>query len=270
MGWTLTEDLGQFAGAEKFLLARSSTNLSLLVALVQCRHNAGAPGAAPLFGWWTSAESAITGAFLRTDPNTLLLGDMPVPAATMLAEQLDPVPLPFTWTGRREPAEAFATRWRQGDQVHEDISSQQRLYRLGSLLPRHPPPDGAARCATGADRDLLEGWYQGITRGHGSPGTVDAWIDSGGLTLWEVADRPVAMAGHGPRIGDTVRISPIYTKYGYERHGYATAVVSAVAQSLLDSGATDIVHLTTHSNTATFQRLGFRFVAEYARLFIGS
>ncbi|MEU8306081.1 GNAT family N-acetyltransferase [Actinomadura sp. NPDC048955] len=252
-GWTLVGDPDGFVVGEEFLLGRAATNLSLLIALSAVRRSGG--GAPPLFGWWTGPEGTVGGAFVRPSFGPLLLGDMPVEAAAALPGYLDGAP--HAWEGRSDVVEAFASEC-----PGRPVGHRSRLHRLETLQP-YSTPDGFPRPATSADHDLLDRWYEAVTRGHGSPGAVAGRLASGDLHLWETDGRVVAVAGHGPRFGSVVRLDPIYTAYEHRGNGYATALVAAVTGSLLAAGATEVVHVTTPANPAVYQRLGFQPVADY-------
>lgn len=252
-GWSLVGDPDEFAAGEEFLLARAATNLPLLIALSAFRSGGGRTP--PLFGWWTRPEGTIGGAFVRPSFGPLLLGDMPVEAAAALLGHLDGAP--DAWAGRSDLAEAFASAC-----PGRPVGHRSRLHRLETLRPCSMP-DGFARPATPADHDLLDRWYESVTRGHGTPGAVAGRLASGDLHLWETGGRVVAVAGHGPRFGSAVRLDPIYTAYEHRGYGYSTALVAAVTRSLMAGGATEIVHVATPANPATYQCLGYQTVAEY-------
>ena len=254
-GWSLADDLAGFDAGEEFLLARAATNLPLLIALSAVRRSGGGRTPPSLFGWWTGHEGAVGGAFVRPSFGPLLLGDMPVEAAAALPGQLDG--RPHAWEGRSDLAEAFASEC-----PGQPVGPRSRLHRLETLCPCSTP-DGFARPATPADHDLLDRWYEAVTRGHGTLGAVAGRIASGDLNVWETGGRVVAVAGHGPRFGPAVRLDPIYTASEHRGHGYATALVAAITRSLLATGVTEVVHVTTPANPAAYQRLGYQPVADY-------
>ncbi|WP_433474744.1 GNAT family N-acetyltransferase [Spirillospora sp. CA-142024] len=253
-GWSLASDPAEFVAGEEFLLARAATNLPVLIAL-SAHRDSGGGRTPPLFGWWTGPEGTVGGAFVRPSFGPLLLGDMPLEAAAALPGCLDGAP--HAWEGRSDLAEAFASAC-----PGRPVGHRARLHRLETLRTCSTP-DGFARPATPTDHDLLDRWYEAVTRGHGTPGAVAGRLASGDLNLWETGGRVVAVAGHGPRIGSAVRLDPIYTTHEHRGHGYATALVAAVTRSLLTAGVTEVVHVTTPANPATYQRLGYRPVADY-------
>ncbi|MBB6397953.1 GNAT superfamily N-acetyltransferase [Actinomadura coerulea] len=183
---------------------------------------------------------------------------MPLEAAAALPGHLDGPP--HAWEGRNDLVEAFASVC-----PGRPVGHRLRLHRLETLRAC-AAPDGFARPAAPTDHDLLDRWYEAVTRGHGTLGAVSGRLASGDLYLWETDGRVVAVVGHGPRFGSAVRLDLIYTPTEHRGHGYATALVAAVTRSLLAAGATEIVHVTTPANPAAYERLGYRFDAEYVTL----
>ena len=146
-----------------------------------------------------------------------------------------------------------------------------RLFRLGELIPPAPGPVGIARPATGADRDLLAGWFGAFTREVGDParqdhrGAVDERLGYGGLTVWEAGGVPVSIAGRTRAVAGMARVGPVYTPPERRGRGYAGAATAAVSQAALDAGVREVVLYTDLANptsNALYQRLGFRPVED--------
>ena len=97
------------------------------------------------------------------------------------------------------------------------------------------------------------------------PGFWDDRLSYGGLTLWEVAGEPVAMAGRTRDVAGVGRVAPVYTPPAQRQRGYGAAVTTAVTQSALDAGAAAVVLFTDQANptsNALYQRLGYRPVED--------
>ncbi len=269
MAWTLTESLDAcLACAGEFLRSRPVQHTVQLSVAESLRiRGASAFGeTAPLFGWW-SAAGEVTAALLHTPPYQILLTRLPADAARLLAEDL-------AGRGRRlagvtaeaGDAAAFAAAWSEltGEGWRELRRS--RLFRLGHLEPPVPAPDGAARVATPADRDLLESWFQAFAAETGEPGrryrdAVDDRLSFGGLTLWEADGAAASLAGAQRQVAGVVRIAPVYTPPERRGRGYAGAVTAAVSQAALDAGAAHVVLFTDLANptsNALYRRLGYR------------
>ncbi|MFG2561541.1 GNAT family N-acetyltransferase [Streptomyces sp. NPDC048496] len=264
MTWTFTDDVEAFldvAGAS--LAARPAENTLVLTVTATLRssgpHAYG--DAAPLLGWWRGADGEVAGTVVQTPPYPPLLG-------TVAPEALVPLTaaLPLTSVNADRPtAEALAACW-PGHRVEQE----QRLYRLGELIPPPPAPEGTPRTATTADRELLLAWHLAFAEETGQLSThaerlVDERTVSGRLTLWEAGDVPVSMAGVSPRIAGTVRVTTVYTPPEYRGHGYAAAVTADAGGAAREAGAAEILLFTDLANPTSngvYQRIGFRPVSD--------
>ncbi len=142
-----------------------------------------------------------------------------------------------------------------------------RLYRLAGLLAPDPLPPGSARVAGDGDRDLLIRWHEEFGREDEAAGhedasrVVDDRLSYGGLIVWELAGRAVAMAGSTREVAGVVRVSAVYTPPDQRRRGFGGAVTTAASQAALAAGATEVVLFTNLANptsNALYQRLGYR------------
>jgi GNAT superfamily N-acetyltransferase len=282
MTWTLTDDLDAFlAAAGGFLRSRPVQNTIQLSAAETLRaRGASALGeTGPLFGWWQPGTGEITAALLHTPPYPVLLTPLPGDAAGPLAGALAGYGRKLGGVNAPEgDAAQFAAAWSRLTGASWQESRRSRLFRLGQLRPPVPPPRGAARVATTADRALLESWLTAFAQDVGdSPGrpadAVDDRLSYGGLTVWEDGGAAVSLAGlHRPAAG-VVRVSPVYTPPERRRQGYAGAVTAAVSQAALDGGAGHVVLFTDLANptsNALYQRLGYRPVEDRAVLRFGA
>ena len=217
----------------------------------------------------------VTATALHTPPYPMLVTPLPPGAAPPLARGLlarghDPVGV----DGEQLDSARFAAAWTELTGASFRVIRRSRLYRLGTLTPLDPRPDGAARVATAADRDLLSpGWQTFATETGDSPGSqrgeVDDALSYGGLTLWEAGGIPVAVAGVKRPAAGVVRVGPVYTPPDQRRHGYAAAATVAVSQAALDAGAAGVVLFTDLASAASnglYPRLGYQPVADRVML----
>ncbi len=274
MAWTLTESLDSYlASAGEFLRSRPVQHTIQLSAAESLRiGGAFAFGeTAPLFGWWRSAEGQVTAALLHTPPYQLLVTPLPGDSAQPLAEELAGRGRRLAGvSGEQGDAAAFAAAWSKLTGAGWREFRRSRLFRLGQLRPPAPVPDGAARVATGADRELLETWLRAVTAeladlAAPGPGMVADRLSHGGLTLWKAGGAAVSMAGVHRPVAGVVRVGPVYTPPETRGRGYGGAVTAAVSQAALDAGAADVVLFTDLANptsNALYQRLGYRPVED--------
>jgi RimJ/RimL family protein N-acetyltransferase len=224
---------------------------------------------APLFGWWGPPAGPVTAALLHTPPYPVLLTGLPAGSARELAELLAGRWLAGVNAADGAAAE-FAHAWAQVTGARHAEHRRSRLFRLGRLTPPDPMPAGSARVAGQPDAELLEAWliaFQAEVNdlaGH-NPRTVEDRLSFGGLTLWEVAGRPVAMAGVNRAAAGVVRVGPVYTPPELRGRGYAGAATAAVSEASLRAGAGAVVLFTDLSNptsNALYPRLGYEPVED--------
>ena len=167
MSWKFTEDVEEYAcAAGRLLAARPAEHTVSLTVIENARSSdrSSTPAGEPeIFGWWTAATGAVSGAVSHTPPYELLLGVVPDEAMRPLAQEL-------LARGRRPAgvnaatplAVEFASVWSalSGDRVV--LAFAMRLYRLGELVPPDPAPPGRARLATADDTGWLVEWLHGF------------------------------------------------------------------------------------------------------------
>jgi predicted GNAT family acetyltransferase len=278
--WQLTSDVEQFHSlAEDFLHSDPATHTVLLTALDTLRtrglHVYG--DAAPLFGLRAGSDGAVEGVFMWTPPHRLALSPLADKAAADdLAALLSDAGEKLSGVGaERGTAEAFARAWQRYTGATADVAFRDRLYRLGTLTPPEPAPDGAARIAVEADRELLMRWHQEFGEGLGESRAMESgtWADTriayGGITLWETPDgTPAAMSGRTRRVGGQVRVAPVYTPAGLRGRGYAGAATVEVSRAALAEGADEVLlfaDLANPTSTGLYQRIGFRPVRDFTQ-----
>ncbi|QFG25986.1 GNAT family N-acetyltransferase [Actinomadura sp. WMMB 499] len=269
MGWTLTRDLDAFlADAGAFLRAAPVVHTVALTATATMRAQRPGDREDVLFGRWTRA-GRVEGVALWTPPRPPLLGCAPG-AARELADALAGHGDVRGVHAAPGAAEAFTDAWRRRTGGEARVAMRQRLYRLGTLAAPEPPPPGAPRIATAADRDVARTWVVAFSEedeehGPADPAMLDDRIATGGLVLWERAGTPVSMAARTRIIAGMSRVAPVYTPPEHRRHGYGAAVTAAVTRSVLDAGAREVVLFTDLANptsNAIYRRLGYRPVED--------
>ncbi|WP_316526545.1 GNAT family N-acetyltransferase [Kitasatospora brasiliensis] len=272
MTWTFSTSLDEFQGrAGAFLAARPAENTVLLtIAHRLAESGLTVFGEPPVFGWWRAEEGGpVAGAFLQTPPFDPRLSFMPPAAAAELALELAAAGPEFTTVtgvgGEVEAVRAFAGAWAAATGSVQSVRADERLYRLGELTDPPRPPAGRHRLAGPADRELAIRWYEEFlveakVELPGVPRAVDERIAIGGLHLWEVEGRPVALAGSSPIIVGMSRIGPVYTPVESRGRGYGTAVTAATSAHLLARGATEVLLYTDLANPTSnsiYQQIGY-------------
>lgn len=269
MAWCTTASLDKFlTAANGYLTSRAAENTVLLSAAHDLR------GTDPLFGWWEPAEGTRPrGAFLHAPPAPLLIaGDAPEIAAALAASLARAGRYVRGVDAPTGAADAFAAAWSRRAGVAVRVHRQSRVYRMTGTTPDYEGPPGRPRAATRADRDLLVGWLRAF-RGEigqftGAPETTaDDLIGYGGAAFWETGGGPVAMASVTRPVARVVQVSIVYTPPESRGHGYATAVMLAVARAALAAYAREVVMITDATRPLRHaSRLGCQLIGERAML----
>ena len=217
-----------------------------------------------LFGTVTE-EGRVVGCVMRTPPHKLLLTDLPPEAADAVsgrvAERYDAIPAVL---GPEPAAEEVARAWtrRRGGSVHPGMA--QRIYRLDRVVPPQKA-EGALRPARPAELEQAVAWGHAFAEEAGTQfattqQTVERWIRRGELFVWDVAGAPRSIAVAGGRTPRGVRIGYVYTPPEARANGFASNLVAALSQRMLDDGRDFCVLYTDLANptsNAIYRRVGY-------------
>ncbi|WP_046734005.1 GNAT family N-acetyltransferase [Streptomyces humi] len=282
--WHFTTDVDEFLSHTRdFLHSRPDLHTVHLTVTEQLRRSGPLAygDRPPLLGRLVRADGSVGAALLHTPPHALRTTRLTADETETLVDGLLDRGHPVTgFASEQATAAAFATAWQRRTGVTARLGERQRLYRLAELTDPSPLPEGRARVASEADRDLLVRWYGGFLADAGLHAGRDGgeWADFrlsyGGVTLWETPDgTPVSMAGVTPTIAGQARIAPVYTPPELRGRGYAGAVTAQVSRAALAEGVGDLLLFTDLANptsNALYQRIGYRPVADWAEYDLGA
>ncbi|WP_330318624.1 GNAT family N-acetyltransferase [Streptomyces platensis] len=273
--WHLTEDVHDFhARAGEFLRSRPALHTTPLTTIERLRTRGADAfgGPAPVLGCLErSGKVHATFSLIRG----LSLTHLTPEQADTLAAHLAALgqSLPFV-SADHGTATAFAEAWQRRTGATPTLRDRIRLYRLGTLTPPTPVPDGRGRFVGEQDREQLMLFLREFTTDVREAVTIDAASWAGTrfadkhFTFWETPDgTPVSMAGATSMVGGMVRVDPVYTPAHLRGRGYAGAVTAEVSQAALTAGATNVVLYADPANptsNALYQRIGYRPIAECA------
>ncbi|QHC23178.1 GNAT family N-acetyltransferase [Streptomyces sp. GS7] len=274
--WHLTEDVDDFlARAGDFLRSRPALHTTPLTVIEKMRTRwADAFGAeATLFGQLESGDE-VRAIFYRPPSHRLTLTPLSPEQAGSLAAHLADLGHPVSGvTADHDTATAFVETWQRHTGAASVPSWRGRLYRLGTLTPPKPRPDGRGRVVDPQDHEQLIRWCGEFVATVGEAPSIDAgsWADSRfadkHFTFWENPDgTPVSMAGSTSMVGGMIRVDPVYTPAHLRGHGYAGAVTVEVSRAALTAGATDVVLFTDPANPTSndlYQRIGYVPVTDF-------
>ncbi|MEX2974785.1 GNAT family N-acetyltransferase [Streptomyces sp. C184] len=278
--WHLTQDVDDFhARAGDFLCSRPALHNTPLTDIEKLRTRRGAEhdAEATVFGRLESGGE-VRAIFYLTPRGRLSLTPLAVEQTGTLAAHL--VGLghrPATVIADHDTASAFAESWQRHTGAAPVPFWRTHLYRLGTLTPPQPRPEGQGRITDGKDREQVVCWCREFCVDVGEQSSIDL-IDAGSwgesrfgdrhFTFWETLDgTPVSMAAATSIVGGMVRVDPVYTPAHLRGRGYAGAVTDEVSRAALAAGATDVVLFTDPANptsNALYQRIGYVHVADFA------
>jgi predicted GNAT family acetyltransferase len=164
----------------------------------------------------------------------------------------------------RAATDATNVSWRPG--------RSHRIYALRRVTPA-PPTTGEWRAARAEDTEVLARWMRAFMEESGEPREPEAVfgertarrIAEGSMYVWCDGGVAVSMAAGVGETPNGMRIGAVYTPPESRGRGYATALVAAVSQHLLDGGRaftylyTDLANPTSNS---IYQKIGYRPVAD--------
>lgn len=242
---------------------------NLLLGLVDSRGDAPTWPEGECFAV-VEADDEVIGCVVRTPPYKALLTDLPPEAgpavAGLLAEGYDEIPAIF---GPRASAQAVADAWTALRGGTSRPGMPQGLYRLDTV--EHPVGvAGRMRHAVLDDVERIVAWGEGFGRDTGIPfpagvAPVLRWIERDVLFVWDDGGDAVSVAVAHGRTERGVRIGYVYTPPERRGKGYASALVAALSQAMLDDGVDFCVlytDLTNPTSNAIYRRVGYRLIAE--------
>ncbi|MBK3580774.1 GNAT family N-acetyltransferase [Streptomyces sp. MBT65] len=272
--WHLTEDLDDFlAGGGDFLRSRPALHTTQLTAMERLRtHGSAQHGdGATLFGRRERAGE-VEAVFHRLPSRGLAPTSLTPDQADTLAARLADLgqALPYV-TADQNTATAFAEAWQRRTGATSKLRVRLHLYRLGTLTPPEPLPEGQARIAGEEDHEQVTHWCHEFATAVDEV-LPDSWADTRfadkHFTFWETPDgTPVSIAGATSKIGGMIRVDPVYTPGHLRGHGYAAAVTAEVSRAALATGASDVVLFTNPANptsNALYRRLGYVLLTDWA------
>jgi uncharacterized protein len=236
------------------------------------------PGVYEEYYMWEVVDDGRTvGAATMTPPRRLVVADSGPAAIEALAaavhDDLGSVPGVLA---NRPTVDAFVAAWRELTGDAAGVTMEQGVFSLAEVQPV-PGASGGPRPAVEPDADLMVDWFVAFSAEAvpESPTSAEEAREIIGhrlagdpmhtVWLWVVDDEVVSLSGHGNLTPTGVRIGPVYTPPKHRGRGYATALVAAQSQWLLDQGRrfcflfTDLANPTSN---AIYERIGYCRVAD--------
>ncbi|PZF83408.1 GNAT family N-acetyltransferase [Jiangella anatolica] len=260
------EEFWRLAGA--WLVAEPVLH-SVLLTTVERERRGGSGGVFALLTEDGGAGPA--GVAVWTPPFRAYVSAAPADAELLALALLDSSPEITGVTGGSDEAAAFARAWTGRTGGTATVAMNQRLFELSAVVPPPRPAPGVARLAGPGDRELLVAWTVAFEQeSNAAPGAsvaervVDLMLADGRAWLWD-DDGPACFVGVSPTVAAVARVAPVYTPPQRRRRGYASALVAAVSQAVLDAGARRCALYTDLANPTAnhvYTALGYRPVAD--------
>ncbi|MCE9618965.1 MAG: GNAT family N-acetyltransferase [Planctomycetes bacterium] len=257
--------------AEAFLTEREARhNLPLAIAR-QCRMDPSRyPG--PNYFAVVQDGAKLSGVALMTPPHRLQVFAPPGPAVDALVEDLSSGPIhPPGSHGPSDSTEAFAKAWCSRHGLKAQVKLNLRNFELTRVVPP-PQPPGAMKRAELEDLHFVHGCYKAFGQEtHSDPTSLPVEdiarraVTEGRVFLW-IDKEPVAQAGVMGSTPNGSRVGAVYTPHAHRTRGYATALVAALSQHMLDRGSRFCFLFTDLANPVSnsiYPKVGYRPVADY-------
>jgi GNAT superfamily N-acetyltransferase len=219
----------------------------------------------------TIANGDMVGAAAKRGSGALWIGASDPAAATAFAEdvfegRVETAHALQGVVGIRSACESFAHRWREVAGRPHVLRVHLRNHRLTRVEPV-PRPSGGARVATADDISWVSAAQHDFIEEIQLPddaarlrSLVPRRIEQGQIWIWDDAGA-VAFAGWTDAPPDAGRIAPVYTPPHARGHGYATALVAALSQALLDAGRQRLFLITDLANPVSnsiYAKVGYQ------------
>jgi hypothetical protein len=265
------DDAGEFLRLVTPLLMQREAENNLVLGIAARLAAAGPPGDALLIAV-SDREGRAIGAAVRTPPYPLVIARMPPEAMADVARLAMQASSPLNRVSGPSPdvaAMARALSSLTGSQAR--LNRCLRIHQLDRVVPPQAQAPGRVRPAEVADLELVAEWISAFWRDVGEHSGDDRAaarraIDERRLHLWCVRYQPVSMAAQARPSANITCVSQVYTPPAFRRRGYASAVVAAVSQLILDSGKRHAVLFTDLANPTSnsiYRKLGYRPVCDW-------
>jgi predicted GNAT family acetyltransferase len=170
--------------------------------------------------------------------------------------------------------ERFAATWTRLTGTRATPAVEERVFELREVIhPRYSP--GRMRHATPDELELVAQWYvdfvdEALTGveardADGARRRAERGIAAQTIYVWDDGG-PVSLAGVARPTPHGITIGPVYTPPQRRGRGYASSLVAALSQRMLDEGRAFVTLFTDLANPTSnhiYQAIGYRPVCDY-------
>ncbi|HAM80763.1 GNAT family N-acetyltransferase [Ornithinibacillus bavariensis] len=259
---------------EELLLKDEANNNLMLGLLERGRNNIGIYTNGIRLGV-VEEDGEVIYAFMQTPPNKWILAKI-----DSVQKNIIPAIVQFLFTnkypvpgvlGPLKQVEEFVSLWKEVSGKQADLSMKQLIYQLDSVRVT-PDPRGELMIAEDTHIPLAKRWLYQFAQEARMPMTKQdadsmavSFIQKQSLFLWKMGDELVSMANNSRRTKNGSTINAVFTPDKYKRKGYATSIVAALSQKLLDDGFTFCSLYTDADNPTSnsiYRKIGYYIVGE--------
>ncbi len=221
--------------------------------------------------WVIEQAGAVIGTAFWTPPYKFTVSEMDKESLSALAEVVrDSHPNIPGVGGPRESADHFSHFWNLKTQRTPSLEHSMRIYQLEKITSLTMSP-GKLKKAREKDGEFITKWLQQfheeirVSEELDIRNIVENYIREKRLFIWDDGEYRT-MAGYAGSTLNGVRINMVYTPPEFRGKGYATSLVAALSQSLLDSGKkfcclyTDLLNPTSNG---IYQKIGYQPVCDW-------
>jgi hypothetical protein len=252
--WETSADVDDFLAASGRFLASDPVRNTVLLTEADFWRRLPTPPPGARFGWWVD-HGEVRAAFVQVPDHDPICTSLTASSATALPDVLADA----AGVGVEEAdVDAVTRAWQARGR---SMQPKGRVTILRLETPRAQVlPEGRPRVAGPADLPLLREWFDLFQQRYpGDPSQVEFVVDhpvaANGVVLWEVGERPVAMASRTPEVAGMVRMG-----LAFQPTSGSTYADAALAVACAEAAGTT-KHVLAISGgaeaTAGFRALGF-------------
>jgi uncharacterized protein len=212
----------------------------------------------------------VVGVAIQNPSRPMLVSRLSTPAIDALVQKL----VDIQWEGNAfkgpcDTTDALASPWCEQTGKVKRSTMALRVFELTAVISPRPAP-GRLVVATADHLDSLTAWRRAFAEAIGEPEpdprSLAEWmIAEGRYFLWEDG-AIVAMAAIAGPTPHGIRINQVYTPPALRGRGYASNLVAALSQRMLDGGRQFcflFADLANPTSNKIYRQIGYRNVSDF-------
>jgi predicted GNAT family acetyltransferase len=227
-------------------------------------------------------EGRLSAACLQTKQGWILLSQCEAAAVrTLLDAWIEKAGKPIVIFAP-EPSITVAENWvKEKYGMVRAAETINLAYELTAVTLPTRPVAGKMRIATESDLTFLPEWELQFVVDCNMPQqnepdfrehclkNMEQFVKNKVVALWEADGEPVAMCRSTRKAPFATSVAGVYTPQDFRGKGYASHLVAALSQQLLNEGAPRCLLFTDAANPTSngiYQRIGYRYCCDFRRI----